>query len=101
MYLYIHIYICIYIYICICINVYIFIFIFVYTLPFKSLGSLRNVFIFQRKHCFFNKVNNNQKYTLYIVNVVNDYSRWKRLVSNEISPEVYQGPFPSTITPVF
>jgi len=28
-----------------------------YTLPFKSLGSLRNDFIFQRKALFFNKDN--------------------------------------------
>jgi len=27
--------------------------IYIYILPFKSLGSLRNVFIFQRKALFF------------------------------------------------
>jgi len=32
----------------------------------------------------------NHKYTLNIVNVVNDYS----LVSNEVSKEVYRGPSP-------
>jgi len=52
----------------------------------KVWDHLEMTLFFKEKHCFFNKVNRNQKYTLYIVNVVNDYSRWKRLVSNEISP---------------
>ena len=65
-----HIHIYIYIY---CIYIYIYIYC-IYTLPFKSLGSLRNFLIFQRKAVFFNEDNINQKYTLYIVKVVNDYS---------------------------
>jgi len=52
----------------------------------KVWGHLEMSLFFKEKHCFFNKDNINKKYTLYIVNVVNDYSRWKRLVSNEISP---------------
>jgi len=52
----------------------------------KVWGHLELSLFFKEKHCFFNKDNINQKYTLYIVNVVNDYSRWKRLVSHEISP---------------
>ena len=35
----------------------------------------------------------NQKYTLYIVNVVNDYSRWKGLVFNEISTRCIEAHF--------
>jgi len=57
MYIYIHIYMCIYTHIHIYAYIYIFIHTFIntyiYTLPFKSLGSLRNVFIFQRKALFF------------------------------------------------
>jgi len=52
------------------------------TLAFKSLGSLRN------KKKSTKKFEMNQKYTLYIVNVVNDYS----LVFNEIFTSVYGGP---------
>jgi len=52
----------------------------------KVWGHLEMSLFFIEKHSFFNKDNINQKYTLYIVNVVNDYSRWKCLVSNEISP---------------
>jgi len=52
----------------------------------KVWGNLEMSLFFKEKHSFFNKGNINQKYTVYIVNVVNDYSRWKRLISNEISP---------------
>jgi len=70
-YVYIHIYIYteIYLYIYIYIyTVYLSIFVYIHTLPFKSLGSLRNDFIFKEKHCFFNKDNikliRNTLYTL-------------------------------------
>ena len=60
-----------------------------YTLPFKSLGSLRNVLISERKALFFSmKITlnyRNQKYSLDIVHVVNDYSSCKRLIFNGIS----------------
>jgi len=68
----------------------------------KVCDHLEMSLFFKEKHCYFNKDNIKLiRNTLYIVNVVNDYSRWTCLVSNEISPEVYRGPFPSTITPVF
>jgi len=95
-YTYVCIYMCIYTYVYKYIRMCIYIYIYtrmylhtcIYTLPFKSLGSFRNDFIFQRKALFFNKDNINHKYPLYIVNVVNDYSRWKCLVSNDMSPGV-------------
>jgi len=66
---------------------------YVCTLPFKSLGSLIkiNVYIslfFKEKQFFFSEDNIKLiRNTLSIVIVVNDYSRWKRLV-NEISASV-------------
>ena len=76
---------------------------FIDTLLFKSLGSLRNVLICERKAFFFNvlfNINQNN-ISLDIVNVVNDYSSWKWLLFNGISTWVYRGPFQATITPVF
>ena len=52
----------------------------------KVWGHLEISLFFKEKHFFFNEDNIKLiRNTLYIVNVVNDYSRWKRLVFNEIS----------------
>ena len=54
-----------------------------YTLPFKSLGSLRNVLAFEREAHFFcplKKHQIDQKYSVDIVYVVNDYLGWKRQI---------------------
>jgi hypothetical protein len=59
-----------------------------YTLPLKSLGSLRNVLVFDRKAHFFRPLKSHQidqKYCVDIVNVVNDYCCWKRLITKGIS----------------
>jgi hypothetical protein len=54
---------------------------YIYTLPFKSLGSLKNVLVFERKALFVHfKITFDQKYTVDIVNVVNGYCSWKRLI---------------------
>jgi len=59
--MYVYIYMCVYIYIYTCVYVYIYICLYIYTLPFKSLWSLRNVLIFQRKALFFSmKITLNQ-----------------------------------------
>ena len=42
-----------------------------------------------------------QKYSVDIVNVVNDYCSWKRLILYGISTYAYRGPLSATITPVF
>jgi hypothetical protein len=48
------------------------------TPPFRSLWSLRNVFVFERKaQC--------RQYSVDIVNVVNDYCSWKWMILNGIS----------------
>jgi hypothetical protein len=66
---------------------------FLYTPPFKSLASLRNVLVFERKA---KKVSNqiDQKYIVDIVLVVNDCCGWKRLIKkkkmfNGISTEAH------------
>jgi len=43
------------IFVCVCVYIYIYTYVsfYIHTLPFKSLGSLRNVLIFQRKALFF------------------------------------------------
>ena len=58
-----------------------------YTLLFKSLGSLRNVSVFERKGPFWSiKIHQiNQKYSVDIVNVVNDYCSWKQQIFYEIA----------------
>jgi len=95
-YIYFNIYIYVhytYVYMCIycmgtCIFIYVRIICVYIHYRLKVWGLLEMSLFFKVKHCFFNKDNINHKYPLYIVNVVNDYSRWKCLVSNEISPEV-------------
>jgi hypothetical protein len=51
-----------------------------HTLPFKSLASLRNVLVFERKAHFWSikKHQIDQKHSVDMVNVENDYCSWKR-----------------------
>ena len=73
-----------------------------HTLPFKSLGSLGNVLVFE-EHIFCPlKYKIDQKYSVDIVNVVNDHCSWKRLIYFDgISTQAYRVPLASTITSVF
>ena len=48
-----------------------------YTLQFKSLRSFRNVLVFER-NLKYHQID--QKYSVVIVNVVNDYCSWKRQI---------------------
>ena len=59
-----------------------------HTLPFKSLGSLRNVFFFFPDFYFFCQLKQHQieqKYSVDIVSIVNDYCSLKQLVCYGIS----------------
>ena len=70
----------------------------VYTLPFKRLGSFSNILF--EIFCTL-KYPIDQKHSVDVVNVVNDYCSCKRLILNGISTEAYRGPLSATITPVF
>ena len=61
--------------------------------PFKSLGSLRNVLVFERKAFFF-KHNIDQKYSVDIVYFL-------RQIFYGISTKAYRHPLSAIITPVF
>jgi len=65
----------------------------------KVWGHLEMSLFFKEKHCFVNKDNINHKYPLYIVNVVNDSSRWNVWFLMKYLQRCIEAHF--IITPVF
>ena len=51
-----------------------------HTQPFNSFGSLRNVLVFEKAHLCPLKYQIDQKYSVDIVNILNDYCSWKRQI---------------------